>query len=668
MDSQVNPPKPKFSFPPKPSKKYNMFNYLYNLKSLTKPDPTYTPHPELASKSLSLQYFLSQGLIINKVTFARFFLKNGLPYDGLVALEPLAPSEIIIKVPKNLILDTKNAYKSEIFNIFQENKEFFWDDNDIDEGLVLTVYILYEYQKGEKSELYHLIKNLPRDLDIMQFWGLEDIDNFSSVPLKNYAIRQNLMIKKEYNDLSLLLDRYPQYISKETYTYDNFCWIYCNLSNRSFDKSECSFVRLIPFADNINHEVTETFFRDSMSDCKNIIYKGSSNEGDSEDSSSTSETSSLERESLYDEEFYDNDDIVVVNEINTEKDYVEEIHQWLDENMDYRDLFAFIYACKVIEYIDSLKGLLNEKELKEKLIEIHKMNIDYKKLVEGFYTDDLCYVSYKRACNFMASAYKNKNDIKNEQMKKKPNIIIHKDAFNLRTLRRKFKKDKFDYVEFVVSPTENYEKNAQIYFPYYNNSNKKLIKNYGFCLEYNIYDNAYVQLEYQLYLPFKIINSPVFTKKARKIQKYQKFKLKYDRFNEELICFFKLLAFDFKTNKSVNSIFKPNDLILELKAVNNVIGFLQQSSISKYTMQENEEKLYDKSLNYHQYFACVYRLEQQRIIALQRKLMEIYRNILEKLQKGVEVIESMKMMENENEEEYNRNIYLMYYYLIKIAF
>jgi hypothetical protein len=51
------------------------------------------------------------------------------------------------------------------------------------------------------------------------------------------------------------------------------------------------------------------------------------------------------------------------------------------------------------------------------------------------------------------------------------------------------------------------------------------------------------------------------------------------------------------------------------------------------TLEQNEKKLEDKSVGYHEYFATVYRLERQRILAEQLKMIDYAHNILDGIQK-----------------------------------
>mmetsp|Transcript_4225 Transcript_4225/g.3548 ORF Transcript_4225/g.3548 Transcript_4225/m.3548 type:complete len:113 (+) Transcript_4225:307-645(+) len=103
----------------------------------------------------------------------------------------------MVKIPRDLLLTTKKAYFSEAKHIFQENPKFFspyhtgsWEDR------MLLVYLLIEHKKGEKSLYYHLLENLPRDLDYVVFWDDEKIKSLDDPVLFKLAKHH----RKEYNE------------------------------------------------------------------------------------------------------------------------------------------------------------------------------------------------------------------------------------------------------------------------------------------------------------------------------------------------------------------------------------------------------------------------------------------------------------------------------------
>ena len=654
------------NFLPKPSNKYSMGKYLRSLKGLYKQDPKTILNPDLTQKQENIQNFLSKGLKINKLTFARFFLKNGLPYDGLMTTDTVFPNELLIKVPKNLLLSSYNAYLSDLKVIYNENFEIFDDDGDIDENLVLIIFILYEFQKGKNSQYYHLISSLPKDQDIVSLWPESEIQAFEDYRLTRKVLNKLYWIHYEYETVKQVIDKYPHMIKPEIFTFENFAWIYCLMLNRCFGAIIFKYKLMLPFAENLNHECNYMSYDLVKEGNEGDLVKESSDGTENttkdikvvvEDDYMTSDVSSEEVESDYEEDFINNDgkEKTAINDLDLETQQ-KSLKKWFDENFDYYDIFSLIYAYKALNHAKTLKNddSLDKENLKKKLDRLDLYNKEYLDKLETFSK------SYFKKDNYVKYCQSLRPIIYNENPKPKQNL------FN-----KKFEEDNFDSVEFRTGCNEIYEKNSQVYYCYgrrsgLRKSNRYLIYYYGMCIEYNKYGHVCIRADYRKYM--EINEDFMDLMRNQEICNNKKFKLKYTKFNIDLINFFKLIFYDFNTHH-INSIFCPNDIDLELKAIDSTIDFLKQCNQSKYTMQDNENILYDKKTGYHEYFAAVYRLEKQRIIKLQKDLMEISREILRRIKQGLKLEDTLKIIEKlENQQEFNRNRYLLHDYLKSFAF
>lgn len=88
-----------------------------------------------------------QGLEINKLELGLFQSKNGFKYEGFRATEEILPSDILIKVPKKLILTTKICLFSDIQVIVKENLKFFTlvNGGGLIEDHIILVFLLRQY-------------------------------------------------------------------------------------------------------------------------------------------------------------------------------------------------------------------------------------------------------------------------------------------------------------------------------------------------------------------------------------------------------------------------------------------------------------------------------------------------------------------------------------------
>ena len=48
---------------------------------------------------------------------------------------------------------------------------------------MLMFFLLYEMQKGTQSEWFHLLNNLPKDLDYVVFWPDSDLEKLEDAKL-----------------------------------------------------------------------------------------------------------------------------------------------------------------------------------------------------------------------------------------------------------------------------------------------------------------------------------------------------------------------------------------------------------------------------------------------------------------------------------------------------
>lgn len=64
-------------------------------------------------------YLQTKGLEVFKLQYARFKLKNGLPYNGLIATEKILSNETLVRVPVKLLFNTKDAFLSELEPMFR---------------------------------------------------------------------------------------------------------------------------------------------------------------------------------------------------------------------------------------------------------------------------------------------------------------------------------------------------------------------------------------------------------------------------------------------------------------------------------------------------------------------------------------------------------------------
>ncbi len=621
-------------------KKWSMGKYLRKQKGLYKPEPQFSYAEPTPTQNTLFSNLKAKGFLSSKVAHAEFSLKNGLHYSGLIATEEILTHDVFFQIPKEMILNTKIAYFSEIRSIFEENSWDFIIDNNLHADYILLFFILFEYQKGKDSEWYHYISTLPKDQGFLALWDEEDIEHLEDEAIKTYVIKEKQNIFKDYDRLSKIALKYPKFFRKETFSLENFIWIYSILTNRSF-LGDYKYVSMIPFVDMVNHNCVDVYRNHPHND----EAKEKEEEGIHQRLSQEDEDEFSSSENTEDEKDYDgfNEFEAVEKEAIIKNLLIRKVVNWFQEKVDFNDLTSLAFLGRLISFIEE-KERENE-EFNEIIIKICE---DYLKSLQEFYLVEL------------KTEYKKNNCVK-PQVENKKNYVFDPK-------KQKWEPEGFDKIEFAANMKENFSKNSQVFICYGVYSNKRLLKNYGMSIEFNKYDKVFLNISpSNFYQESDDFSNFLMLKKCFPFLK--QFKLKYTEFNTNLIVFFKLLMFDFEKNQ-INDIFYAKDINLEIKAVEKIIFFLKGLNFSKNSLEENEKLLFDKNIGYNHYFSVIYKLEKQRITQLNIKLFNICLIMLHKMQKGLNKFQvfSVKIESEENEEEFLRHRYILSPYIKKWEF
>ncbi|EAS04524.1 hypothetical protein TTHERM_00237390 (macronuclear) [Tetrahymena thermophila SB210] len=258
-----------------------------------------------------------EGLEINKLEFGLFTAKNGFQYEGFRATEEINPSDILIKVPRKLILNTRTCMFSDIQKVVKENLNFFTaKKGGLVEDHIMLVYLLRQYQLGKASPWYHLISNLSRYIDTVDFWEDEEYKY-----LDDPIFRERIRLQRNYfnyiaKNLREILPKYPDLFEEQTYSEENIRWIYIHIWSRSFGGS-MDYISMVPIVEMMNHENTNMFFR---------IHK----EGSEIEQVQITEEERLNQTST-ENESYMSEDNIMVNEYDFEE--FEEMKNQADQKM-----------------------------------------------------------------------------------------------------------------------------------------------------------------------------------------------------------------------------------------------------------------------------------------------------------------------------------------------
>ena len=666
------------------SKRHTIGKYLRHKKGIHKKDPKGTIVSPPKALQEYIDYLKSHGAIINKLDYAQFQLKNGLPYTGLIATDKIVTDEIVVRIPRHLILSTKIAFFSEVRPVFLDHPKFFspyftstWEDH------MLLVYLLYEYSKGEKSNWYHLLNNLPRDIDYVVFWEEEELKDLEDTTIQRLARRR----KKQYDqDEAFVIEtikKYPGLLDPDVFTPRNIRWIYTHLITRCFGKY-FEYVVMVPFAELFNHECSDVYYdleyfsinpdipKDYAMDDPKEVPEEQIEEFDTSDGTYDSDDFEFDSDYEYDKDDVPNKAISGYQEL--EKDHADkslfpgeissklkEIEASLTNDFDWSDGFSIFFAKEI--YKEALNAANNYSSHKitinsarNFLKSLETSILTFKKQTREFYRDvyniDEKDVVIKQKENILKMAAEDEQT-KEEEIK----LPFEADS--------KWKDDKFDNFVMKASWKDQFEKGSQVFFCYGRLSNRLMLLRYGVALEYNKYDHVHFKV------PFirntKDVPWILEQVKRFRLSRYMRFKLKRTSVNISLINFCKGLSFSMKKYSS-EALVGQGNIDFEIKGIEKACELLEDfvDSFSK-TPEEYKDLLSNPATGYHKYFAIVYCLEKQRLVTFQVRGLKVLQEILLRIRAGAAVNEACAIVPDlETEDEYNRNRIFLGQYISRL--
>jgi hypothetical protein len=574
-----------------------------------------------------------------------------------------------------------------------------------------------------------MISNLPRDVEYLIFWRDDDLGLLDDPPFSQQTRVNHREFQQEYLDLSKILQRYPNVFNPETYSFDNFKWIYSHLVTRCFGKYLC-YVTMVPFAEFLNHECSDVYY-DFYYEPHNPYRPKNPSADDhrwltqeDEDDAPTSEESYESQDPLSDTEFqYDGLDLLVANESSTsnnncsfqsenlnksssvpvqskpsdiesynEKSFlsnkvftpleqqIRDIKQWLFNNIDYGDSFSIFYVAQVKERLNSLAESQFEN-VRAELGSLQGSNTHYKRELYKYYNETSKMVTH--ICSPVLEQKRSRSS------REDSNIPVRNSGENnsmekfQSTKEEEKMQEEFDNIpdEDDFLPDEKWEDDKFDYFVM-KTSEKDTFEDHTqmyFC--YGRLSNRLLLFRYGCSIEFnkydhvhiRINYLDYLGTEGKRIvtenllSKYKRFKIKITKFNFDILNFFKATLWRLGENL-VDSLVNPSELKLELLALAELQKYYENwLEKCRFTIEENEKILKNSIINSHEYFSAIYRVERQRIIKNQLILVKVAGIILSYLNKGAPLDIAVRKTEFEvDEEEKERNRYLLAPYLRRL--
>ncbi|CAD8189768.1 unnamed protein product [Paramecium octaurelia] len=189
--------------------------------------------------------YTNQGVKLQDVELATFYLKNGLPYRGLKATDDIPANFLLVQVPRQLIISSRTAFQSSQKAFYFKHRDFFLDHEEGEEHTIMA-FLIMNKREGIQSKYYRFIAQLPVDVNMLIFWSEDKLKL-----LQDESLIQKVHKKKEEYDQT-----YQVFKDIMNATEDEFQWAYSNLYTRDFGHN-LKYKSMIPFCEFFNHECVD---------------------------------------------------------------------------------------------------------------------------------------------------------------------------------------------------------------------------------------------------------------------------------------------------------------------------------------------------------------------------------------------------------------------------
>ena len=177
---------------------------------------------------------------------------------GVQAIAPIGPDEDIVTVPLNLLLSSDCANESPLTVLFAEFPSLFKDDVNADTYRFIA-YLMYENQRGDQSFWSPLLKTIPRDIETVADWSMEELADLQDSVLLDDAREDHASQQRMWARLNKALASRPDLYSPKSHTFKDFRRWYGSITTRCFGRFRPSAI-MSPVADCLNHGWAHTYY------------------------------------------------------------------------------------------------------------------------------------------------------------------------------------------------------------------------------------------------------------------------------------------------------------------------------------------------------------------------------------------------------------------------
>ncbi|XP_072158598.1 actin-histidine N-methyltransferase [Bemisia tabaci] len=225
---------------------------------------------DYVSKIINVEKDFSKPLPVRKISknFDSWLENNGAQFEGLklaelsdygcglVATKDIESGEMILKIPRKLMMTVEDAESSHLNKLIQENTILQHMPN-----ITLALFLLYERFKPQKSFWEPYFNVLPHSYPTVLYFNRSEMEGLRGSPAFEFAMKQYRHIARQYTYFKKVFEQSNDEASKvlrDIFTFEKYRWAVSTVMTRqnfvpSADEKR-SVNAFIPMWDMCNHE------------------------------------------------------------------------------------------------------------------------------------------------------------------------------------------------------------------------------------------------------------------------------------------------------------------------------------------------------------------------------------------------------------------------------
>ena len=177
---------------------------------------------------------------------------NEAGVKGGIARETIESDEVMMNIPIQCMITPEAAFADKVVGpILKQHERLLYGD------LLLTVYIMHEHLKGDRSFYYPFLRTLPTP-DTVTMWPDQMLYRMEDDAVTLKVKQKQAFLQRVYaRFITHICREHPDEMPLKQYTYELYLFAWGVIQSRAFGK-RLPWTALVPFADCLNHSNVQT--------------------------------------------------------------------------------------------------------------------------------------------------------------------------------------------------------------------------------------------------------------------------------------------------------------------------------------------------------------------------------------------------------------------------